>query len=115
MAFTPEQKALIESENPEIAYKMEGPEVLAFYILADKMHNKIVRLTDNFWGQTKLGLFTIDELNGKTDLDFSNPDDWTNLTIESIAFSHNRPNMWGSEGTTYHSLLDIRSIELLKQ
>ena len=115
MSFTPEQKQLIESENPEIVLRLEGPEVLAFYILAVNMHNKVVELTDTFFGQTKVGLFTIDELNGKEDLDFSNPDDWTTLHIDSISFSLNRPNMWGSEGTTYHSLLDIKSIGLLKQ
>ena len=115
MSFTPEQEKLINSENHEIIFELKGLEVLAFYILADKMHNKIVQLTDNFWGQTKVGLFQITELNGETDLDFSNPDDWTTLEIKSIAFSLTRPNAWGSEGTTFHSLLDIQSIGLLKQ
>jgi len=114
MEFTAEQRALIAQENPEIAFELNGIEVLAFYSLG-QMHKKVVRMTDNFFGQTHTGVFTIEELNGQTELDFSNPDDWTSVNIESITLSLYYPNEWGSAGSQFHNLLNIKSIALLKQ
>ncbi|GAA3638773.1 hypothetical protein [Flavivirga jejuensis] len=115
MEFTQEQLELIKSENPQIEFELKNEEVLAFYSLG-QMHNKIVKMTDNFFGNTKIGLFTIDDLNGKTDLDFSNPDDWTEVHIETISFSLTCSNDWGGKDTsTFQNLLDIKSIALLKK
>ncbi|HLA55491.1 MAG TPA: hypothetical protein VK623_05300 [Flavobacterium sp.] len=113
MEFTPEQLAVIKSENPQTVFELKDLEVLAFFSLA-QMHKKVVRMTDNFFGNTRVGVFTIDELNGKTDLDFSNPDDWTTLNIESISFTLALPNEWGSQSSTYHSLFEIKAIALLE-
>jgi len=115
MEFTQEQLELIHSENPQVVFELKGEEVLAFYSLG-QMHNKIVRMTDNFFGNTKVGLFTIDNLNGKTDLDFSNPEDWKEVHIESMSFSLTCPNDWGGEDTsTFQDPTDIASIALLKE
>ncbi len=114
MEFTKEQRALIKSENPKVSFELKDFEVLAIFSLG-QMNGKVVRLTDNFWGNTKNGVFTIDHLNGNKDLDFSNPDNWTNVHIESIAVTLTSPNDFGGEDTTtFQSLLDIKSIALLK-
>ena len=83
MEITKEQMELLNSENPEIVLTLEDMEVFAFFSLG-QMHNKVVRMTDSFFGNTKVGVFTIDELNGETALDFSNPDDWTKVEIKTI-------------------------------
>ncbi len=101
-------------ENPEIDFELSGIEVLAFYSLG-QMHGKVVRMTDNFFGQTHTGVFTIEELNGQTELDFSNPDEWTSVNIETITLSLYYPNEWGSAGSRFHDLFNIKSIALLRQ
>ncbi|MCI5059079.1 MAG: hypothetical protein MRY83_23400 [Flavobacteriales bacterium] len=115
MEFTQEQIELIKSENPNVEFKLEKEEVLAFYSLG-QMHGKVVRMTDNVFGNTKNGLFVIENLNGETNLDFSNPEDWREVNVDSIEFSLTAPNEWGGENKdTYQSLLNINSIALLKK
>jgi hypothetical protein len=115
MDFTKEQLNLIKAGNPKVDLSLENEEVLAFFSLG-QMHKKIVRMTDNFFEKTKVGIFIIDELNGKHNPDFSNPNDWQKVEINSITFSLTGPNEWGGEfKDTYQSLFDIKKIELLKQ
>jgi len=114
MEFTKEQLELIFSESLQIDFELNNEEVLALYSLG-QMHNKVVRMTDNFFENTKVGLFVIDELNGKTDLDFSNPDDWKEIIVQSISFSLISPNEWGGEDkSSFQDPLMIKSIALLK-
>jgi len=115
MNFTEEQLALIKSEHQNVVFELTGLEVLAIYSLG-QMNSKVVRLTDGFFGDTKIGIFTIDELNGNTDLDFTSPENWTNVTIDSIRLSLTLPNNFGGHSsTTFESLLDIKAIALLKE
>lgn len=114
MSFTEKQLELIHAESPEVAFKLEGIETVAIYSLG-QMHNKVVRLTDNFFGNTKVGVFKIDELNDQNELNFSNPDDWQNVTINSIKFSLRGPTKWGGFEDTYQRLTDIKIIELLEK
>jgi len=114
MKFTAEQLEVINSENPKIVFELNGPEVLAFYSLG-QMHKKVVQITDNFFGNTKVGVFLIEELNGKTELDFSNPDDWRELHVETVTFSLTLPNLWGEESSRFSSIFDIKSIALLEK
>jgi hypothetical protein len=113
MEFTDEQLELIKSENQQVVFELNGAEVLAFFSLG-QMHKKVVRMTDNFFGNTKVGVFLIEELNGETELDFSNPDDWTTLDIKSVTFSLTSPNMWGHESSRFSDIFNIKSIALLK-
>jgi len=113
MEFTPEQLELSNLENPIIGLTLENIEVLAIFSLG-QMHNKVVRCTDSYFGKTKVGIFTIDELNGNSDLDFSNPEDWKKVEINSVTISLSGPNEWGTFKDTYSSLFDIKKIELYK-
>lgn len=113
MSFTEEQLKLINAENPKVELKLEGVELLAFFSLG-QMHQKVVRLTDSVFDNTKVGVFVIEELNGKTEFDFSNPKDWQHVEINSIKFSLAGPNEWGEFKDTYRNLLNIKKIELLK-
>lgn len=114
MEFTQEQLEIIQSENPKTVFELNGPEVLAFFSLG-QMHKKVVRMTDNFFGNTKVGVFLIEELNGQTELDFSNPEDWTKLDIETVTFSLTLPNMWGQESSRFNDIFNIKSIALLEK
>lgn len=114
ISFTPEQRKLILSDDHEVEFELEGMEVLALYSLG-QMHKKVVRMTDDIFGQTKVGVFTINHINGHRDLDFSSPDNWTNISIDAISFTFSRPNEWGHEASKYESLFHIKDIALLKQ
>lgn len=116
ITFTSEQRELILSgnEDHEIEFELEGMEVFALYSLG-QMHKKVVRMTDRFFGQTKVGVFTINHINGHRDLDFDNPNNWTNLTVDTISFTFSRPNEWGSEASKFDSISNISNIALLKQ
>lgn len=116
ITFTSEQRELILSgnEDHEIEFELEGMEVFALYSLG-QMHKKVVRMTDKFFGQTKVGVFTINHINGHRDLDFDNPNNWTNISIDSISFTFSRPNEWGSEASKFESISNITNIALLKQ
>ena len=72
MSFSKQELAIIKAKKPKELLSLEGVEVFAFFSLG-QMHKKVVRLTDTVFGNTKTGVFTIEHLNGKTDLDFSNP------------------------------------------
>lgn len=113
MDFTEDQLALIKKENPQVGLTLEGMEVFAFFSLG-QMHKKIVRMTDGFFGNVKTGYFLIEEFNGKTELDFSNPDDWREIEIKSLKYSLTGITEWGEFKDTYQSLKDIKKIELLK-
>jgi hypothetical protein len=115
MSFTQEQLSLIQNANAKIEFELNGLEILAIYSLG-QMNNKIVKFKDNIWCKSRVGLFTIDHINGNTELDFTKPKPWLNVTIDSIAFSIKSPNEWGGENcSAYESLLDIKSIALLTQ
>ncbi len=114
MSFTKDQLALIHSESPEVVFKLEGIEVLGIYNLG-QMHQKVVRLTDNFFGNTKVGVFSIDEFNGQNEVDFTNPDEWTDVKFESIKFSLKGPTKWGSFEDEYQNITHIQLIELLEK
>ena len=77
-------------------------EVVALYSLG-QMHNKVVRLTDNFWGKTKVGLFFIDNINENSNLSFSNSNDWQSIDLKSISLTLITPNEWGGENTDTYS------------
>jgi hypothetical protein len=112
MEFTQEQLEIINSDKPEILFDLEGIEVLAIYSLG-QMNNKIVRST-SVYGTTTVGLFVIESFNGKSDLDFSNPDDWRTVHLEEIFFSITSPNGYGGyDKVTTNNLFDIQSIALL--
>lgn len=113
-ALTTSQIDFINSGKYSIAFELKEFEVLALYSLG-QMHNKIVRLTDNFWGKTKVGLFFIDHINEKSNLSFDNMDEWKTIDLSSVSLTLITPNEWGGESTdTYSSILDIREIALLK-
>lgn len=114
MSFTKDQLELIHSESQEVVFKLEGIEAVAIYSLG-QMHQKVVRLTDNFFGNTKIGVFSIDEFNGQNELDFSNPDEWTDVTFKSIKFSLKGPTKWGSFSDDYQSITNVKLIELLEK
>lgn len=112
MNFTQEQLELINSENPTVLLELKGVEVLAIYSLG-QMHNKIVRRVSVF-DTTMVGLFKIESINGKTDLDFSTPDDWKSVEIDELYFSITAPNEFGSyDKVTSNNLFDVQSIALL--
>lgn len=114
-SLTPAQIEFINSGNHEIDFELTDFEVLAIYSLG-QMQNKIVRLTDNFWGKTKVGLFVIDHINEKQNPDFKNANDWKSVSLSSISLTLITPNEWGGENTdTYSSIFDIKEIALLKQ
>ena len=103
----------MKADDPEVLLKLENEEVLAFFSLG-QMHKKVVRFTDNFFGNTKVGVFCIEELNGETELDFSDHKDWLKVEINSIKISLTGLTGWGEFKDTYPSLLDIKCIELLE-
>lgn len=112
MEFTPEQLTVIHSENPKTELELKGVEILAVFSLG-QMHNKIVRMS-NIFGNSTVGLFRIESLNGKSDLDFSNPDDWKNVAIQDIFVSLLAPNEFGGKDKrSFNNLFDIQSIEWL--
>ena len=113
--FTPEQRELILSGNhDEVEFELDGMEVYAIYSLG-QMDRKVVRMTDNIFGADRVGVFRINHINGHRDLDFSNPDNWRKIHIDSISYTFSRPNEWGSEASKYESLSHIKNIALLKQ
>ncbi len=112
--LTPSQIEFIQFGNLIVDFELKELEVVSIYSLG-QMHNKIVRLTDNFWGKTKVGLFFIDQINDNNQLSFSNMEDWRSVSLTSISFSLITPNEWGGQSTdTYSSLFDIREIALMK-
>jgi len=113
--FTPEQRELILSGNhDDIEFELEGMEVYAIYSLG-QMDRKVVRMTDDLFGTERVGVFRINHINGHRDLDFSDPDNWRSIHIDSLSFTFSRPNEWGSEATRYESFSHIKNIALLKQ
>lgn len=113
MGFSEDQLVIFKSSSPKVVFELNNEEVLAFWTLA-QMHNKVVRMTDNFFGNTRVGVFTIDHLNGDTNLDFSNDEDWRNVVIDSISLSLTCPNDFGGTNkSTFQSIFDIKSIALL--
>lgn len=113
--FTPEQRELILSGNHnEVEFELDGMEVYAIYSLG-QMDRKVVRMTDNIFGADRVGVFRINHINGHRDLDFSHPDNWKKIHIDSISYTFSRPNEWGSEASKYESLSHIKNIVLLKQ
>lgn len=113
-ALTPEQIDFIRTAKHKTDFELKDLEVAAIYSMG-QMHNKIVRLTDNFWGKTKVGLFFIDHINDNHELSFVNSEDWRTVTLHSISLTLITPNEWGGENTdTYSSIFDIREIALLK-
>lgn len=113
--FTPEQRELILSgDHDEVEFELDGMEVYAIYSLG-QMDRKVVRMTDNIFGADRVGVFRINHINGHRDLDFSNPDNWRKIHIDSISYTFSRPNEWGSEASKYESLSHIKNIALLKQ
>ena len=114
MIFTEKQLELINSDKQEIDFELKDLEIFAIFSLG-QMHNKVVRMTDNVFGNTKVGVFTIDKINGIETLDFNNSDLWKNISLGSISLTLSTPNDFGGEDTsTYESLFDIKSIALLK-
>jgi hypothetical protein len=114
-SLTPEENDRVLAARDEIDFTLSGIEVLAIYSLG-QMHNKVVRMTDDFWGTTRTGLFHINHINGKTDFDFSKPDNWQTFELDSISFGLIVPNMFGAaDTTTFESLFNIKEISLLKQ
>ncbi len=112
MKFTEEHLEIINSENPKVLFELAKVEVLAIYSLG-QMHNKIVRKTDVF-GNVRVGLFVIESINGKSDLNFSKPDEWRDIKIDEIFFSIISPNEYGSvDKITTNNLFDVESIALL--
>ncbi len=113
--FTPGQRELILSgSHDEVEFELEGMEVYAIYSLG-QMDRKVVRMTDDLFGTTRVGVFRINHINGHRDLDFSNPDNWRKIHIDSLSFTFSRPNEWGSEASKYESFSHIKNIALLKQ
>lgn len=113
--FMPEQRELILSGNhDEVEFELDGMEVYAIYSLG-QMDRKVVRMTDNIFGADRVGVFRINHINGHRDLDFSHPDNWRKIHIDSISYTFSRPNEWGSEASKYESLSHIKNIALLKQ
>lgn len=112
MELTKEQLEIINSENPNVLLELKGVEVMAIYSLG-QMHNKVVRSTSVF-DYTKIGLFFIESINGKSDLDFSNPEDWKVVELDDISFSITYLNEFGGyEKATTNNLFDVKSIALL--
>lgn len=113
--FTAEQRELILSGNhDEVEFELDGMEVYAIYSLG-QMDRKVVRMTDNIFGADRVGVFRINHINGHRDLDFSHPDNWRKIHIDSISYTFSRPNEWGSEASKYESLSHIKNIALLTQ
>ncbi|WP_300490073.1 hypothetical protein [Flavobacterium sp.] len=114
ITFTPEQRKLILSDDYEIEYSLDGMEVLALYSLG-QMHGKVVRLKDIIFDNPRVGLFKIEHINGHRNLDFSNPDLWRSITVDSISITFSKPNEWGHDASKFTSLFHIKNIALLKQ
>lgn len=112
--FTPERRKLILSDDYEVEFSLDGMEVLALYSLG-QMHGKVVRIKDIIFDEPRRGVFMINHINGHRDLDFSNPDHWRAVTVDSLSISFSYPNEWGSSTTKYESLFHIKNIALLKQ
>lgn len=114
MDFTDNQLELIKEENPKVVLELKDTEVLAIYSLG-QMNNKVVRLHDNFFGKTTVGVFEIEHINGEKELDFRTDENWREVTIDSISLRITSPNEWGEQSTQFQSLLDIKSIALFDQ
>ncbi len=114
MEITEKQIALMALENPEIDFELEGMEVFAIYSLG-QMNGKVVKMQDDMFPDPRIGLFTINHLNGVENLDFSNMDDWKEVHLESISYTLTKEDKWGQSSSTYESLFHIKSIALLKQ
>lgn len=113
MEFTQKQLEIINSENPKILFELEGVEVMAIYSLI-QMHNKIVRSV-SVYETTIVGLFLIESINGKSDLNFSNPEEWRNINLDDLFFSLTSINEFGGyDKVTTNNLFDIQSISLLE-
>lgn len=112
MELTQEQLEIINLENPKILFELEGVEVLAIYSLG-QMHNKIVRRI-SVYGTATVGLFFIESINGKSNLDFSNPEEWQVLELEDISFSLTSLNEFGGyDKVQTNNIFDVQSIALL--
>jgi hypothetical protein len=113
MELTPEQLAICKSEDPKILLELKDLEVFAIYSLG-QMNHKVVRMSETFFGNTQVGLFVIEEINGEKDLDFSSPEKWLHLDLKSIRVTLISPNEFGGSSTlSFNSLFYIKSIALL--
>ncbi|KAB7530015.1 hypothetical protein F8C76_00375 [Flagellimonas olearia] len=118
MEFSKEQLTLINSTNPKVGLSLEDRMVYAIFSLG-KIVNEVVRLTLRN-GRVLTGVFNIEELNGESNLDFSNPDDWTKVELNSIQVSVSAPrNLENSsvyfEQEVLYGLSKISKIEVLSE
>ncbi|MCI5059193.1 MAG: hypothetical protein MRY83_23980 [Flavobacteriales bacterium] len=113
MEFTKEQLDIIKASDHKASLELKGNEVFAIYSLG-QMHNKVVRMTDNFFNQTKVVVFTIDHINGESNLNFDNPEDWKEVNLERISFTITCPTEFGSSYSKFERLNDIKEIALLQ-
>ena len=114
MEITEEQIELMANESPEIDFELSGLEVFAIFSLG-QMNGKVVKLQDDQFAEPRIGVFTINHINGNENLDFSNMNDWTEVNLESISYTFTKEDKWGQSSSTYESLTHIKSIALLKQ
>jgi hypothetical protein len=116
MEFSKEQLKLINSDNPKVSICLENETIYAIFSLG-QMIDKIARLTLSN-GRILVGIFKIEELNGESNLDFSDPNDWTNIELNSIKVSITSPDV--DDDTVVYSketvfgLSRIEKIELLE-
>ncbi|RZJ70737.1 hypothetical protein [Flavobacterium sp.] len=100
--FSQAQLDLLKSNNLETELELFVDGSADEFHNLIRMHKKIVRLTDDWEDETKIGLFTIEEVNGQRDLQFANPQDWEGIPIEKMTYS-------------LKSLSDSGEIEILRQ
>lgn len=104
----------IDMEDDLFDVSLKGTEVVAIFILG-QMQDKMVRIQDSSRDWKQIGLFRIEEINGVENPDFSNPDDWSSITLDSISFSLYSASTWGETRGTYSSVFDINEISRLKE
>jgi hypothetical protein len=113
MELTSAQLEIINAESPKVLLELEGMEVAAIYSLG-QMHHQVVRMTDNVFGNTRVGVFVIEEINGVSELDFSSPDPWRNIEVNSITLKLYSPNRFGGLNiAAFQRVFDIKSIQWL--
>lgn len=112
MPFTDEQLAQLRANDFETLATLKNDEVFAIYTLG-RFSGQMVRLTFSSFGNTEIGVFCIDEINGEAP-DFSDATLWLNVQIDSIKFSLTYLTATGYAKETYRSLHRIAEISLLK-
>lgn len=112
--ITAEQREFIRIGKFTEGLELSGVEVFAIFSLG-QMNNRVVKCDNDITMSTIIAVFKIEELNGKSDLDFSNPDDWREVHIDSITVSLEYPDFEfdGSSKTQFSNLAFINSITLL--